>query len=89
MPVSLDCPFLFALSVSLTFISDLCVNLLKEKFGYISIMIMNKFGKILNTESTYLKKLTKTRLKHISWTIDLIVFNATFSNISAISWRPV
>jgi len=70
MPVSLDCPFLLALSVSLTFISDLCVNLFKEKFGYISIMIMNKLGKILNTESTYLKKLTKTRLKHISWTID-------------------
>ena len=27
---------------------------------------------------------------HIDWLIDwLIVFNATFSNISAISWRPV
>jgi len=25
----------------------------------------------------------------IDWLIDLLVFNATFSNISAISWRPV
>ena len=24
----------------------------------------------------------------IDWLIDIIVFNATFSNISAISWRP-